>query len=116
MTAAGGMSAGRAVSQPLGPSRTRAPVPVNDVEAVEVPDRGRDLGGVEPCPLLGELALTLKVEEQLAAVHVVQNKVELLLCIASRTTAEPVRPVEKATSESSSAAALTRRRTGVWNE
>ena len=46
---------------------------------MELLERERDLGGVEPRPLLGEAALLLQVEEELATVEVVEHHVERVL-------------------------------------
>ncbi len=56
----------------------RLQVTVNNALRMQVAQGGRDLGGVEPGPRLGEDALPLQVEEELAAVDVVEDKVELL--------------------------------------
>ena len=48
--------------------------PVDDVEHVQVLERAEELGGVEPAPVLVELALALEVVEQLSAVHCVDHQ------------------------------------------
>lgn len=54
-------------------------VAVDDASVVQVLQRQQDLGGVEADALLGEAAVVLEVEEELATVHKVQHKVQLLV-------------------------------------
>jgi hypothetical protein len=53
-------------------------VPVDDALVVEVLEADDDLGAVELDALGREGLLLLEVEEQLAAVHIVHHKVELI--------------------------------------
>lgn len=60
--------------------------PVDDVQAVQILERRRDFGRVKPRTLLAELALPLQMEEELATVHIVQDKVKLFLHGATYST------------------------------
>jgi hypothetical protein len=57
----------------------RLQVPICDIQRVQVLECKEQLGGVEPRALLIKLLLSLEVVEQLAAVYIRQDEVELRL-------------------------------------
>ena len=53
-------------------------VTINDIEAVKMFQRAKQLGGVEPAPVLVELSFPLQVVEELAAVHETHHEVQFV--------------------------------------